>query len=39
VFVRLPNEKVGAGGAVVSTFAVAVTALEMFPTLSLIVNV
>ncbi len=38
-FVSEPNERLGVVGAVVSTFAVAVTAPETLPTLSAIVNV
>src|SRR6266511_1395021 len=38
-FVNDPNERLGVAGAVVSTFAVAATAAESLPTLSLIVNV
>src|SRR5207302_1055067 len=38
-FVNEPNERLGVVGAVVSTFAVAVTAVETLPTSSLIVNV
>src|SRR6266540_3179951 len=38
-FVNDPNERLGVAGAVVSTLAVAATAAESLPTLSLIVNV
>jgi hypothetical protein len=38
-FVKEPTLNVGADGPLVSTFAVAVTAAEVLPTLSLIVNV